>query len=229
MTAYNTKTEDDKGRQIKPALTNTAADGSGTFVFPIADTDGHKQVDVLSIAAGTNRIGQVAGTPFKVTASKTLIADGNYAQYDVLSEHKTAGTAFTFGGIARTNGGSVLIGRAEIIFSKAGGITAITTLTKLQLYNTVPTCNLNDNGPNTGVLAADVAKHEGDINFPALDGADGGSPRSNATPSSCSDLPMIAKCATADDALYGVLEFLQAETNETAGTIVTINLYGEQY
>lgn len=40
MTAYNTKTEDDKSRQIRPALFNTAKDGSGTWYFPVLDSNG---------------------------------------------------------------------------------------------------------------------------------------------------------------------------------------------
>ena len=39
--------------------TNTAKDGSGTDYQPIVDSDGHLQMDVLSIAAGANNIGDV--------------------------------------------------------------------------------------------------------------------------------------------------------------------------
>ena len=39
MTEYNVLTEDNKGRQITPILTNTKTDGSGDWVFPAAKSD----------------------------------------------------------------------------------------------------------------------------------------------------------------------------------------------
>ena len=39
MVAYNSLTEDEKGRQIAPVLTNTKADGSGDWVFPAGKSD----------------------------------------------------------------------------------------------------------------------------------------------------------------------------------------------
>lgn len=60
MSAYNEKTEDGFGRQIKPVLFNTAKDGSGTWYFSLLDSDGHLQVDSLSaLPTGTNVIGRV--------------------------------------------------------------------------------------------------------------------------------------------------------------------------
>ena len=79
---YNDKTEDDLGRQIKPIVTNTAKDGSGTPLFAITDADGHAQTDVLSITAGTNVIGKVdspitAPTSYNITCTD---ADTEYSQ-----------------------------------------------------------------------------------------------------------------------------------------------------
>ena len=61
MTAFNTKTEDEYGRQLKPVLFNTAKDGSGTWLFALVDSDGHLQVDALSavLSAGTATIGKL--------------------------------------------------------------------------------------------------------------------------------------------------------------------------
>ena len=61
MAAYNTKTEDLYGRRVTPVLCNTAKDGSGTWYFLLVDTDGHGQVDIVgSLPAGTNAIGKLA-------------------------------------------------------------------------------------------------------------------------------------------------------------------------
>ncbi len=59
MTAYNDELVDNKGRLVRPVLCNTAKDGSGTWYFALVDSDGHLQVDALSIAAGSNTIGKV--------------------------------------------------------------------------------------------------------------------------------------------------------------------------
>lgn len=57
--ANNVELFDEYGRIIRPVLFNTAKDGSGTWYFALVDSDGHLQVDALSIAAGTNNIGDV--------------------------------------------------------------------------------------------------------------------------------------------------------------------------
>jgi len=44
MTAFNVRTEDDYGRQIKAILANTAKDGSGTWYFPLVNSDGKMMV-----------------------------------------------------------------------------------------------------------------------------------------------------------------------------------------
>ena len=82
MTEYNEKTEDNFSRQIKPVLYNTAKDGSGTWYFPVVDSDGN-----LVMGTSTNVIGKVdhnvtgvtsgskavttAGTAVKLVASST--------------------------------------------------------------------------------------------------------------------------------------------------------------
>ncbi len=44
MPPFNLKTEDNLGRQIKPVLTNTKPDGSGDWVFLVADGEGSQSV-----------------------------------------------------------------------------------------------------------------------------------------------------------------------------------------
>ena len=88
---YNDKTEDDLGRQIKPIVTNTAKDGSGTPLFAITDADGHAQTDVLSITAGTNVIGKVR----LVTATGDEITDDTADAIQVRPKLRLTGTPFT--------------------------------------------------------------------------------------------------------------------------------------
>jgi len=57
--AISTDLFDNHGRRIHPALFNTAKDGSGTWYLALVDSDGHLQVDALSIATGTTAIGRV--------------------------------------------------------------------------------------------------------------------------------------------------------------------------
>ena len=73
MTAYNVLTEDQYGRQIKPVLFNTAKDGSGTWYIAIVDSDGHLQIDALSITAGTNLIGKVSIDQVTANANEVVL------------------------------------------------------------------------------------------------------------------------------------------------------------
>ena len=78
MTAYNTATEDDKGRQIKPVLFNTAKDGSGTFYYALVNSDGVMEVTrvgggVLSSGVKTADVAvkASAGAVYWLTVSDT--------------------------------------------------------------------------------------------------------------------------------------------------------------
>ncbi len=163
----------------------------------------------------------------KVTAQLTLAAAGNYEANDVLSNSTSVGVPFVFKDVAKVAGGGGYIVRAKLTLSKAGGITAITPQCTLQLYTKTPTCNLNDAAINTGVLAADVPFHIGDIEFPALANI-GGSPSSERVPSTWGKLPKAFVCNAKLKSIYGVLVILAAETSETSATIATIDLYIEQ-
>jgi len=173
---------------------------------------------------------QIAATELvKVSQNKTIIAAGDYGANDVVSESTTVGTAWTFSGMARAIGGCGTIRRAKIIFSKATGMgLSLTARCRLRLYNVNPTstCNLNDNVANTGVLHADRATEVSFIDFPPLV-SDGGSPEATLVMGQ-SNLPLDFKCADADTALYGVLTFLDADANETASMLCTIDLIVEQ-
>lgn len=167
-----------------------------------------------------------------VSTSKTLAAAGDYAANDVLSEHATTGTCWTFDAIVRNNGGSGYITRAHAVWSKSGGMTNVTPRISILLFNATPTSVLNDNVASTAVLHADKTAYVGRIDFPAMSviGTSGtASPESVCTPSTSGNLPMAFICDSADDALYGVVVILDAETNETAASQLTIKLIIEQY
>jgi hypothetical protein len=165
----------------------------------------------------------------KISQNKTIVAAGVYAANDVISESAGAGTCWTFSAMGKANGANGTIRRAKLIFSKTGAtITAMAARCRLRLYNAVPTCNLNDNIANTGVLHADRAAYVGSFDFPALSvPGDSGTPEATLSLGQ-SNIPIDFVCAAADTALYGVLTFLDAEANETASMVATIDLLVEQ-
>jgi len=227
MTAYNLKTEDDYSRQIKPVLYNTAADGSGTWLFAIVDTDGHVQVDNLSaLVAGANRIGTVSGVCKTVSVTKALESAVAYDIGDVLSETDTAsaGTAWTFSAIFRANNTGGYITKAVALCET----TAVTPRLTLFLFNATPTCELDDNAANTAVLHADQAKYVGRIDFPAMMDIGTGDSEAIATPGTYGNLPLWVDAATAADDLIGVLATRDAFTN-TATNDMILKLTLEQY
>ena len=58
MVEYNNKTEDQYSRQIKPVLTNTVKDGSGTWLFPLVDSDGKQYVSLGDLITKDGRTSQ---------------------------------------------------------------------------------------------------------------------------------------------------------------------------
>ena len=77
--ADNIELFDAHGRVIRSVVFNTAKDGSGTYYFPLLDSDGHLQADVLSGAIGHDITGighgvktvSTAGTHEALAASTT--------------------------------------------------------------------------------------------------------------------------------------------------------------
>ena len=88
----NLDTKDELGRTVRPVLFNTAKDGSGTWYFALLDADGHLQVDMLSIAAGTNSIGLVGhnttglghGVTVTTTTDTTVLASSTACKWVIL-------------------------------------------------------------------------------------------------------------------------------------------------
>ena len=158
-----------------------------------------------------------------VSVTKSLAAAGDYAAGDVLSEHATSGTAWTFSGVVKQNGCSGEITKAQAICETTG----LTPRLTLYLFMATPTSQVNDNVANTALLHADLAKYIGKIDFPAMEDL-GGDSEAIVTPSTYGNLPLTFTCASADDALYGILVTRDAFTN-TATNDMTIVLTFEQY
>ena len=228
MATYNTELFDQYGRVIRPMLCNTAKDGSGTWYFALVDSDGHLQVDALSIAAGTSRIGTVIpGTPFEVRVTKTITVGGAYVANDVVSESATNGTGtdWDFAGVAAAVGGYFVIDTAMVISQTPN----IEPRFSLLLFNAAPTGELDDNAANTSPVDGDLAKVLPPIDFAGLNPA-GTSANSMAvvSGSTVGNLPLLCKCAAASTTIYGITVTRDAFT-QTAGDTLTVVLAGRQF
>jgi len=161
-----------------------------------------------------------------VTTTKALESASAYTAGDVLSESDTAsaGTDWDFDSVGKVNGGTGYIVRANAICET----TNVTPRLTLFLFNTAPTCELDDNAANTALLHADLAGYIGKIDFPAMEDLGTGDSESLASPSTYGNLPLAFNCASGDDAIYGVLVTRDAFTN-TATNDMTIKLVIEQY
>ena len=160
-----------------------------------------------------------------ISTTKALESAVAYSAEDVLSETDTAsaGTDWDFDAVGKVNGGTGYIVKAQAICET----TAVTPRLTLYLFNTAPTSELDDNAANTALLHADLANYIGKIDFPAMEDL-GGDSESVASPSTSGNLPLAFNCASADDALYGILVTRDAFTN-TATNDMTIKLTVEQY
>ena len=162
----------------------------------------------------------------RVSVTKALTAAAAYDAEDVMSESATEVTSWLFAAIAKVDGGTGYIVKAQAISE----ITAITPRLTLYLFNTTPTSALNDNVANTALLHADLANYVGKIDFPAMEDV-GGDSEAVATPSTYGNLPLAFQCrntATVADDLIGVLVTRDAVT-QGAGNDMTITLVVEQY
>lgn len=150
-----------------------------------------------------------------VSVTKALVAAGDYAAEDVLSESASAGTVWTFPRM----GGSGYIVKALVICETTG----LTPRLTLYLFDTTPTSNLNDNVANKALLHADLANYVGKIDFLAMEDL-GGDSESIATPNTHGNLPLAFRTKSETDTLYGILVTRDAITGETAGDDMTVIL-----
>jgi len=176
----------------------------------------------MAIGSSGSRVTTIA----EVRTTKALEAAVAYTANDVLSESDTngAGTAWAFDAVARRNGGfGYIVGAMAISESES-----VTPRLTLFLFNTTPTSELDDNAANTAPDSADLAKFIGKIDFPALESLGTTDSVAVATPSTTGNLPLPFKCASADDAIYGILVARDAFTQDGTDDM-TIVLLVEQY
>mgnify|MGYP001563283972 CR=1 FL=1 len=158
-----------------------------------------------------------------VSVTKAVAAAGNYTAEDVICENATTGTCWTFTDIARQEGASGLIVKAQAICETTAQVQRLT----LYVFKATPTSELRDNVGNTAPLLADLANYVGKIDFTAMEDL-GGMSESIATPSTYGNLPMAFTCAATSRSLYGILVTRDSFTNETATDDYVIRLTVEQ-
>jgi hypothetical protein len=158
-----------------------------------------------------------------VSVTKAVAAAGNYSAEDVICESAVTGVCWTFTDIARQEGASGLIVKAQLICETTAQIQRCS----MYLFKAVPTSELRDNVGNTAPLLADIDNYVGRIDFPALEDL-GGMSESTATPSTYGNLPLAFTCAATSHDLFGVLVTRDAFTNETATDDYVVRLTVEQ-
>ncbi len=141
----------------------------------------------------------------RVSRTKASVTGGAYSAKDVISEQTTnaANTSWIFTDVVAQNGGAGYIVKAVAVCET----TNITPRISLLLFNTVPTCELDDNAASNCPLHADLANYIGRLDFPALDSGNFGTQNDSSAmivPGSYQGIPLGFTCATADNDLYGV-------------------------
>lgn len=159
-----------------------------------------------------------------VSVTKALAAAGDYAAEDVMCENATTGTCWTFSAIARQEGASGYITKAQAIWLT----TALTPRLTLYVFDTTPTSELRDNVANTAPIVGDLATYLGRIDLPAMEDL-GGMSSTIATPNTSGNLPLAFTCTAASKVLYGILVTRDAVTGEAATANMTVRLTAEQY
>ena len=154
----------------------------------------------------------------EVSDTKTLAASTDYAAEDVLSNDASSGTYFIFDNMAKKNGGSGKIEKAEVMLS----VTALTPRITLYLFNRPPTSNLNDNAANAAPAVGDWVGYQGELNFPALKDL-GGVSSTTITANTIGGLELPYKCGDTKR-LYGIAVLEDAVTGESAGMLLGFKL-----
>jgi hypothetical protein len=160
----------------------------------------------------------------RVSVTKALEAAAQYSAEDVLSENDTnaAGTCWTFSNIASGVSRSGFIVRAQVISET----TNVTPRLTLFLFNSLPTCELDDNAASNCMLHADLGNYVGRIDFPAMEDL-GGDSMALCTPSTPGNLPLAFTASSTTRNLYGVLVTRDVFT-QTATDDMTIILQSDQ-
>lgn len=153
-----------------------------------------------------------------VGGANTIAAAGDYAANDVVSNNATTGSAWLFPNLARSPGGSGLIISAVI----TGSVEGLVPRMRLWLFDSNPSgSELRDNVARS-IVVADRSKLLGKIDFPAM--ADIGT----VSEADNSDIRLSYTAAAGSQDIYGILETLDAFTNESASMTITIRLQALQ-
>lgn len=165
-------------------------------------------VDVTSIAAGENHLGEVGGNMSAVAVTLTRPADTNaYIAKDTISDSTSSPNYLTFSNVARVNQGTGYIIFARLLTDQSANIARY----RLHLFHTAPTA-INDNSPYT-LLWANRASRIGYIDFEACQTEGSGSDMAN---SQNTWVRLAFQCASGSRAIYGILELLDAFTPASA-------------
>jgi len=182
-------------------------------------------VDILSIAAGINRIGTMSGVVKTIRKTVELAAAGDYAAEDVLSNSASAGVAWSWLALFRADNTKGYITKVHAMCE----VTALTPRLTIYFFKAAPTnCNLNDNVGNTAPHHSDKANYVGKVDLPALEDL-GGMSEAVASPSTYGNLPLLVEAASNADDLHGVVVTRDAITAEVATMELTLDVTMEQY
>jgi hypothetical protein len=163
----------------------------------------------------SGRTRTVRGT-LRGRVSGVIAAAGNYAALDVISQSATdgEGEAWEFADVARVGTGGLIIG-ASVSFSAQ----SMTARTRLWLFTDNPqSCELDDNAAFS-LDIDDLDKRLPYIDFPALVDFGEVTFAQNISDRIGFQLP------TDGSKLWGILQFVDAETNEAADMTATITLH----
>ncbi len=152
-----------------------------------------------------------------VGGANIIAAAGDYAAGDVLSDSTSAGVAWLFTGLARVSGGTGTIYNAEINCS----VDALVPRFRLWLFNSDPSNSVRNDNAAKSIVAADRSKLIGYIDFPAMIDIGTVSYAQNQD-------SRVGFTASGSANIYGILETLDAFTNETASMTIQIRLQAIQ-
>lgn len=148
-----------------------------------------------------------------ITASKTIAAAGNYTAGDIVSDSATAGTAWEFTHIRLYEGRNGIITGGVITCDE----DSVTARYRLWLFTMTPSTSQLDDNVAKATTAADLKNCIGYVDFEAMtDQGTGSFAKGTAY------LDFIL--AEGSLSLYGLLEDLSGEANETASMVIQISL-----
>jgi hypothetical protein len=156
----------------------------------------------------------------EVSVEKTRLSNTTaYTDEDVISEHASTGTAWTFDAVVPEAGAGGRIVKAVV----ACDDTNIVPVLSMYLTNVTPLGNLDDNLANDNpVYATEVDNYQGRIDWAAMEDLGGMSEAVLSTADT--KLPLHFVTAAGDDALYGVLVVRSAAHTPTSGAKITVTL-----